>query len=105
MRMDVVEDATGCTIKAEIPGMKKEDIVVSIDGNNVSISAEAKHEKDATEGEKLLRSERYYGSVSRMMTLPFDVDPAKAEASYEGGVLTLTLPKAAGGEAKRITVH
>jgi HSP20 family protein len=105
MRMDVVEDATGYTIKAEIPGMKKEDIVVSIDGSNVSISAEAKHEKDATEGEKVLRSERYYGSVSRMMTLPFDVDPAKAEASYEGGVLTLTLPKAAGGEAKRIAVH
>jgi HSP20 family protein len=105
MRMDVVENAAGYTVKAEIPGMKKEDIVVSIDGNNVSISAEAKHEKEVTEGEKVLRSERYYGSVSRMVTLPYDVDPAKAQASYEGGVLTLLLPKAPGVEAKRLAIH
>jgi HSP20 family protein len=108
MRMDVVEDATGYTVKAELPGMKKEDIGVSIDGNHVSITAEARHEKEVKEGKeaaKVLCSERYYGSVSRMITLPVDIDPAKSEATYEEGVLTLVLPKAAGVEAKRLAIH
>ena len=85
--------------------MKKEDIAVSIDGNTVSITAEVKREKEVKEGEKTLRSERYYGSMSRVLTFPFDVNPATAEASYEGGVLTLTLPKAPGTEARRLAVH
>lgn len=105
MRLDVSESDAGYTVKAEIPGMKKEDIAVSIDGNTVSIAAEAKREKEVKEGEKVLRSERYYGSLSRMMTLPVDVDPAKATASYENGVLTLELPKAPGVEARRLPVH
>ena len=109
MRMDIVEDTTGYTVKAELPGMKKEDIVVSIDGNNISINAQARHEKEVKEGGKeegkVLCSERYYGSVSRMVTLPFDIDPAKSEATYEEGVLTLVLPKAAGVEAKRLAIH
>ena len=105
VRMDVLEDAHGYTVKAEIPGMRKEDIVVSIDGNTVSITAEVKREKEVKEGEKTLRSERFYGSMSRMLTLPLDVNAATAEASYEGGVLTLTLPKAPGTEARRLAVH
>lgn len=105
MRVDVMEGETAYTVKAEIPGMKKEDIAVSIEGNSVSITAEVKREKDVKEGEKTLRSERYYGSVARMLTLPFDVNAAKAEASYEGGVLTLTLPKAPGTEVRRLAVH
>jgi len=105
MRVDVTEDEAAYTVKAEIPGMKKEDIEVSIDGNSVSITAEVKREKEVKEGEKNLRNERYYGSVSRMLTLPFDVNPAKAEALYEGGVLTLTLPKAPGTEVRRLAIH
>jgi HSP20 family protein len=105
MRIDVTENNGNYTVKAEIPGMKKEDIAVSIDGNTVSIVAETKHEKEWKEGEKLLRSERYYGSLSRMLTLPVEVDPAKADASYDNGVLTLVLPKAAGVEARRLAVH
>ena len=105
MRMDVVENDSGYTVKAEIPGMRKEDIAVSIDGSNVSITAEVKRENEVKDGERELRSERYYGSVSRRVTLPYDVDAAKAQASYEGGVLTLTLPKAPGIEAKRLAVH
>lgn len=106
MRMDVVEDATGYTVKADLPGIRKEDIAVSIDGKNVSINAEAKHEKEVKEEEgKVLCSERYYGSVSRMVTLPFDIDAAKSEATYEEGVLTLLLPKAVGAEAKRLAIH
>ena len=105
MRVDLTEDAAAYTVKAEIPGMKKEDIGVSIDGNAVSITAEVKHEKETKDGEKVLRSERYYGSVYRMLTLPQDVDPAKAEASYEGGVLTLLLPKASGTEVRWLEIH
>ena len=102
MRVDVTEDEAAYTVKAEIPGMKKEDIAVSIDGNTVSITAEVKREKEVNEGEKTLRIERYYGSVSRMLTLPLDVNPAKAEASYEAGVLKLMLPKAPGSEVRRL---
>jgi HSP20 family protein len=105
MRMDVVEGEAGYTVKAEIPGLKKEDIAVSIDGCNVSVTAEVKRESEEKEGEKVLRSERYYGSLARTLTLPYEVDAAKAEATYEGGVLTLTLPKAPGVEAKRLAVH
>ncbi|MEO5784145.1 MAG: Hsp20/alpha crystallin family protein [Casimicrobiaceae bacterium] len=71
----------------------------------MSIAAEAKRESEVKEGERLLRSERYYGRVSRMLTLPIDVDPAKADAKYEGGVLTLMLPRVPGGEPKRLAVH
>jgi len=105
MRVDVTEDGAAYTVKAEIPGMKKEDIAVSIDGNTVSITAEVKREKEVNEGEKTLRIERYYGSVSRMLTLPLDVNPAKAEASYDAGVLKLMLPKAPGSEVRRLAVH
>src|SRR6266536_1660618 len=76
MRVDVTEDEAAYTVKAEIPGMKKEDIAVSIDGRTVSIAAEVKRETAMKEGEKILRNERYYGSLFRMLTLPFDVNPA-----------------------------
>ena len=105
MRVDVTETEAAYKVEAEMPGLKKEDIAVSIDGKTVSITAEVKREKEIKEGEKTLRSERYYGSMSRMLTLPVDVNPATAEASYDGGVLTLTLPKAPGTEARRLAVH
>ena len=105
MRMDVVEGDAGYTLKAELPGMKKEDISVSIDGNCVSISAEAKREKDVKEGEKILRSERYVGTMSRAFTLPMDVDVGKAEAKFADGVLKLTLPKTTGTPAHRLSIN
>ena len=105
MRMDVVENAGGYTVKTEMPGMKKEDIVVSIDGNTVSITAETKPDAETADGDKTLRKERYYGALSRVLTLPDDVDPVKSEAKYEEGVLTLMLPKAAGSESRRLAVH
>jgi HSP20 family protein len=104
MRIDMTEDGAAYIVKAEIPGMKKEDIAVSIDGSTVTITAEVKREKDVKE-EKTLRSERYYGSVSRMLKLPLDVNAAKAEASYEAGVLKLMLPKAPGTEVRRLAIH
>jgi HSP20 family protein len=105
MRVDVTESEAAYKVEAEMPGMKKEDIAVSIDGNTVSITAEVKREKEVKEGEKAMRSERYYGSMARVLTFPLDVNAATAEASYEGGVLTLTLPKAPGTAARRLAVH
>ncbi len=88
---------------AEIPGVKKEAIDVTIDGNVVSIRAEAKREKEE-KGDKMLRSERYFGSVSRSFTLASDVDEKTATARYTDGVLELTLPKKAGGASRRLQV-
>ena len=104
IKLDVAEDDKAYTVKALIPGVKKEDIQVSIDGNQVSISAELKQEKEQKEGKKLVRSERYYGRQFRSFSLAHDIDEAKAEAEYRDGVLQLTLPKKPGGAAKRITI-
>ncbi len=105
IRIDVVEKDNVFKVRADLPGVKKEDINVRIDGNLVQIDAETKGEKEfKEEGGKVLRSERYYGSVSRAFTLTQDVDEAKAVAKYENGVLTLELPKKATSAAKRLTV-
>lgn len=104
IRLELAEDDKVFTVKAEIPGVKKSDIKVSIDGNQVSISAELKKEKEEKEGKKVVRSERYYGSVSRSFSLAQDVDQAAAEAKYNDGVLELTLPKKPGGSARQLTI-
>lgn len=104
IRMDVSEQENAYLIHAEIPGVKKEDIKIEIDGNEVSISAETKNEKDVKDGERVLRSERYYGKVSRRFTLANEVDEAAASAKYENGVLELALPKKAVAKAKLVNV-
>ncbi len=104
MRVDVKENAGGYEVHAELPGMKKEDIHVHIDGPVVSISAERKQEKEVKEGERVLRTERYFGKVSRSFQLGQDVDEAKAVARFNDGVLELTLPKKAEAQAKRLTI-
>ncbi len=95
IRIDVSENDKGYEIRAEVPGAKKDDIRVSVDGNYVSISAEVKREKEekAGKGERTLVKELYYGSSSRGFTLPFEVDEKQAIAKYEDGVLKLSLPK------------
>lgn len=105
IKMDVSEDDKAYTVHAEIPGVKKEDIHVTIEGNQVAISAEIKNEKEVKEGEKLLRSERYYGSMSRTFTLGQDVDEAAAQAKYNNGVLELRLPKQVAAKAKRLNIE
>lgn len=104
IKMDVKEDDKAYTVHAEVPGVKKDDIHVNIEGNQVSISAEVKNEKEEKEGEKVLRSERYYGKVSRTFTLGSEVDDASASAKYEDGVLLLTLPKKAASKATRLEI-
>jgi HSP20 family protein len=104
-RVDVSEDEKAYQIRAEVPGVKKEDINVSIDGDTVAISAEVKNEKDVKNGERVLRAERYYGKVYRAFTLGQAVDEAGTSAQYADGVLELTLPKKAAVQAKRITIQ
>lgn len=104
IKMDVKEDDKAYTVHAEIPGMKKEDIQVSIEGGQVSISAETKMEKEERKGEKVLRSERYAGKVARSFTLAHDIDEANAQAKYSDGVLELTLPKKAGATARKLAI-
>ena len=104
-RVDVAENDSGYVVRAEIPGVKKDDINVAIDGNQIEISAEVKNEKEVKEGEKVLRSERYYGKVYRGFNLPHEVDQNATKAKYQDGVLELTLPKKASAAAKRITIQ
>ncbi len=105
MKLDVSEDDGAYTVHAEIPGVKKEDIHVDIEGNQVAISAEVKNEKEVKEGEKVLRSERYYGKVSRAFTLDQDVDEAESQARYNNGILELVLKKKVASSAKRLTIQ
>lgn len=104
IKLEISEADKIYTVKADVPGVKKNDIQVSIDGNQISISAEVKHEKEEKEGNKLVRSERYYGKQFRSFTLAHDIDESKAEAEYSDGVLKLTLPKKAGTEAKTLAI-
>jgi HSP20 family protein len=104
IRMDVTEADKEYLVKAEIPGVKKDDIHVSIDGNMVSISAEVKHEKETTEGSRMLRSERCYGRAVRTFRLDQDVMEDKVQAKYADGVLELTLPKKQGAPHKEIAI-
>jgi HSP20 family protein len=104
IRIDVSEDEKAFHVKAEMPGVEKRDIDISVDGNQISIGAEIKRESKKKEGEKDIYTERYAGKVYRAFTLPNDVDEAKADAQYDKGVLMLTLPKKANGNGRRIAV-
>jgi HSP20 family protein len=104
MKIDVSEDDKSFIVKADIPGVKKEDIQIDIDDDQISLRAEVKQEKEEKKDEKLVYSERSYGMVSRSFTLPVDVDAKAAKAEYKDGVLNLTLPKKSNGSAKRVAV-
>jgi HSP20 family protein len=104
-RMDVTENDKEYQVLAELPGVKKEEISITIDGNEVAVSAEVKHEKDVKNGETVLRAERYYGKIERAFALAQDIDEASAQAKYNDGVLELTLPKKTVTAAKRLAVH
>lgn len=104
MRVDVTEDDKAYTVKAEIPGVNKEDIRISVDGSQVSITAEVRKEKEEKEGKQVVRRERFFGSVSRNVTLGHPVSEDKAQARYDDGILVLTLPKRPGANGQRIQV-
>lgn len=104
IKMDVKDQGDSYLVHAELPGVKKEDIHVVVDGSQVSISAETKRENEVKEGDRILRSERYFGSVSRSFQLEQELDDTKAVAKFNDGVLELTLPKRAASPSKRLAI-
>ena len=104
IKMDVKEDGDHYLIHAELPGVRKEDIHVVVEGNHVSITAEVKQEKEVREGQRVLHSERYFGKVSRSFQLEQDIDDVKAAAKFNDGVLELTLPKRTSSPSKRLAI-
>jgi len=104
-KVDVAEKNGAYAVTAELPGVKKEDIHVTIDGAQVTLEAQVKQEKEASKDERVLHTERVFGKVSRSFTLPQEVDEAKAEAKFRDGVLELTLPKKAAAQRKQISIQ
>jgi HSP20 family protein len=105
MKVDVAEKNGAYLISAELPGVKKEDIQITIDGAQVTLAAEVKREKEAQQDDRVLHTERSYGKVTRSFSLPQELDEAKAEAKFADGVLELTLPKKAAAARKQITIQ
>ena len=105
MKVDVAEKNGAYVVTAELPGVKKDDIQITIDGAQVTLAAEVKREKEAAQDERILHTERVYGKVTRSFTLPQELDEAKAEAKFKDGVLELTLPKKAAAQRKQISIQ
>jgi len=105
MKLEVAEKNGTYLVTAELPGVKKEDINVTVDGAQVTLAAEVKREKEATENDRLLHTERAFGKVSRTFTLPQELDEAKVEAKFRDGVLELALPKKAAAQRKPIAIQ
>jgi HSP20 family protein len=105
IKLEVRENDKEFVVKAQIPGVKKDDIEVKIDGDMVSINAETREEKEEKKNGKLLRSEIHYGAASRAFSLGTGVDAAKAQAKYDAGVLELVLPKKATAETRKLTIQ
>ena len=105
VKVDVAEKNGAYLVTAELPGVRKEDIQISIDGAQVTLAAEVKREREASQEERVLHTERVFGKVSRSFTLPQEIDDAKAEAKFRDGVLELTLPKKAATQRKQISIQ
>ena len=104
IRVDVREIAGAYTVQAELPGVRKDDIAIEIEGNEVTISAEYRRETEQREGEKWLKSERFFGKTGRRFALPQDLDETKAVARFADGVLELTLPKKAAVTGRKVEI-
>jgi HSP20 family protein len=105
VKVDVAEKNGAYAVTAELAGVKKEDIQVTIDGAQVTLAAEVKREKQVSQDERVLHTERAFGKVTRSFTLPQEVDESKAEAKFKDGVLELTLPKKAAETRKPIHIQ
>lgn len=102
INVDVVESDKAYAVKAEVPGARKEDVKVSIEGNVVSIRVEKTQEDVEKDGETILRRERYHGVQTRRFSLAHDIDVAAATARCNNGVLELDLPKKASGQGAKV---
>jgi len=105
IKMDVTEIETGYVVHSEMPGVKKEDIDVAIENNLVTITAEVKRQWEKNEGDRMLRSERYFGNIYRSFTLPVELDESACEATYDNGVLELKLVRKAAAPGKRLAIR
>lgn len=105
IKLDITEDEKAYHVKADLPGVKREDIDVQIDGNQVSLTAEVKREKEEKKGETVVHAERFYGRQFRSFTLRDEIDEAKAEAKFNAGVLELTLPKTGTAATHKVVVQ
>ncbi len=103
-KVDIKENPQSYVVHAELPGVNKEDLQVTVDQGVLTIAAEVKQHDRQTEDDKVVRSERYFGSVSRSFRLPLEVEQSAAKASYENGILELTLPKKQAQGGRRIEV-
>jgi HSP20 family protein len=101
--LDVYQDKDHVFVKCELPGMKKEDIQISLHENTLTVAGERKHEREVKEGEAY-RSERFFGRFHRSVTLPVPVQASKVTANYKDGILTVTLAKAEEAKPKQIEV-
>ena len=101
--LDLYEDSNNLVVRAELPGMKKEDIELSLHDNVITVSGERKNETKY-DGGQTSREERFFGRFTRSMKLPKQVDSAKVKAAYKDGVLTVTLPKAEDAKPRQIQI-
>jgi HSP20 family protein len=104
-RLDVTETEKTFEVKAEMPGVKKDDVHVSIDGQRVTIEGECQQANEQRQGEQVVYSERSTRKYQRSFTLPAEVDDANAQARLEDGVLMLSLPKKPGATARQLTIQ
>ncbi|MEN8516326.1 Hsp20/alpha crystallin family protein [Burkholderia sp. MS455] len=104
MKIDVTESDNAYKVNAELPGVAKDDIDVQVTGRTVSINAKIERNNEQKEGERVIRRERYSGTISRSFSLPGEIDDANATAAYQDGVLSLTLPKKTPAGQKKLTI-
>ena len=104
-RIDVVENERGYQVEADLPGVTKNDVKVSVDGQRVTIEAEVRRETERKEGETVMHAERVVRKYARSFELPHEVDDTQAVAKLEHGVLTLTLPKKQAAQSRQLTIQ
>ena len=102
--VDVSENENEFVVRIEIPGVRKEDVNVTVENGVLTISAESKSETEEKEGERIIRQERRYGKYMRSLRLGSDIDESNVKAIHKDGVLQVTLPKAEEVKPKRINV-
>lgn len=105
IRVEVTESDRGYAVQAELPGVKKDEIHVAIEGNQVTIAAEVKRAETTHKDARILRSERYYGNVYRSFTLPVELDESASHAKFENGILELDLVKKPATAGRKLTVQ
>ena len=103
-RVDIIEDAKNIYVQAELPGMKKEDVSLSVNEERVMTLKGMKNRKENVEGRSQIRAERSFGEFSRNFSLPENIDLEKIGASYENGIREVTLPKKEPEKPKEVEV-